>query len=64
MQAQELWHMGLVAHSMCDLNSLNRDGRTHIPCIGRQIINHWTAGESPILIFIFLISCSYQELST
>ena len=27
--------------SMWDLSSLTRD-QTHVPCIGRQIPNHWT----------------------
>ena len=29
-----------------DLSSPNRD-QTHIPCIGRQILNHWTTREVP-----------------
>ena len=32
-----------------DLNSLTRE-RTCIPCIGRQIFNHWTIREVPVLI--------------
>ena len=31
---------------MWDLNSPCRDG-THVPCIGRQILNHWTTREVP-----------------
>ena len=30
--------------SIWDLSFQTRDG-THIPCIGRQSLNHWTAGE-------------------
>ena len=33
-----------------NLNSLIMDW-THIPCIGRQSFNHWTAREGPILPF-------------
>ena len=29
-----------------DFNSLNRD-QIHIPCIGRQSLNHWTTREVP-----------------
>ena len=32
--------------SMWDLSSLTRD-QTHVPCIGRQIPNHWTTREVP-----------------
>ena len=32
---------------MWDPSSLTRD-QTHIPCIGRRILNHWTAREVPI----------------
>ena len=31
---------------MWDLSSPTRD-RTHVPCIGRQILNHWTTREVP-----------------
>ena len=31
-----------------DLSSLTRNG-TCVPCIGRQILNHWTTGEVPAL---------------
>ena len=33
---------------MWDLSSPNRDG-THVPCTGRQILNHWTTREVPLL---------------
>ena len=26
--------------------------RTCVPCIGRQILNHWTTREAPLLCFI------------
>ena len=31
---------------MWDLSSLTR-GQTHVPCIRRQILNHWTTREAP-----------------
>ena len=31
---------------MWDLSSLTRD-RTRVPCVGRRILNHWTASEAP-----------------
>ena len=33
---------------MWDLSSRTRD-RTHIPCIGRQILNHWTTREEVLV---------------
>ena len=41
--------MGLVPLGMWDLNSPTRD-LAHVPCIGRQILNHWTTREVPKLI--------------
>ena len=38
---------------VCVQPSLTEDG-THVPCIGRQILNHWTRREillEPILIY-------------
>ena len=29
---------------MCNLSSLTRD-QTHVPCVGRRILNHWTTRE-------------------
>ena len=29
---------------MLDLSSLTR-GQTHVPCVGRQILNRWTTRE-------------------
>ena len=34
--------------SMWDLGSLTRDG-THVPCIARCILNHWTTREVPVV---------------
>ena len=38
---------------MWDLSSPTRD-QTCIPCIGRQLLNHWTTGEVPVFIFMFI----------
>ena len=42
-QAKELWRVGLVALRHVE-SSQNRD-RPHVPCIGRQILNHWTTRD-------------------
>ena len=39
-----------LLHSMRHLSSLTRDG-THIPCIPRQILNHWTTWEVPCPLY-------------
>ena len=44
-QAQELWHMGLFALWYME-SSCSRDW-THVPCIGRWILNPWTTKEVP-----------------
>ena len=46
--AQSLLHSGLAAPSRWDLSSQIMD-RTHVPCIARQILNHWTTKEVPII---------------
>ena len=43
-QAQKLWHTGSVA-SWPMGSSWIRD-RTHVSCIGRQILNHWANREA------------------
>ena len=43
-QAQQLWHTGLVARRHVG-SSRTRD-RTHVPCIGRRILNHCTTKEA------------------
>ena len=40
LELQQLWHMGLVVLE-CVESSQTRVW-THVPCIGRQIHNHWT----------------------
>ena len=50
---------------MWDLSSLTGD-RTCVPCIGRQILSHWTTREVPLLnsffqniyLFIYFWLCS------
>ena len=54
--AQLLWHMGLVAG--WHMESSWTRGRTRVPCIGRQVLNHWTTWEvqgcySLLLPFLF-----------
>ena len=46
-QAQWLWPEGYVALQHVGLRSLTRDW-TCIPCIGRQVLNHWTTREVPL----------------
>ena len=54
-----LWRMGTRVHRPCscgmwaylphgmwDVSFLTRD-QTHVPCIGRQILNHWSTREVP-----------------
>ena len=47
MWAQQLWCMGLLAPRHV-LSSQARD-RTRVPCVARQIPNHWETGEAPHL---------------
>ena len=47
MQSLQLWHK-LLPCSMWDLSSPTKD-RTCVPCIGRQIFNHWTTREVSII---------------
>ena len=48
-QAQELWCANLDASSRVG-SSQTRD-QTHVPCTGRQILNHWTTREVPVSLF-------------
>ena len=43
MGAQWLWHKGLTA--LQHVGSSQIKGQTHVPCMGRQILNHWTTRE-------------------
>ena len=40
----------LLSSGMWDFSSPPMD-QTHVPCIGRQILNHWTTREVPRLGF-------------
>ena len=48
-QAQQLWLMGLVAPR--HVGSSQTRARTHVPCIGRQILNHCTTREALFAYF-------------
>ena len=56
-----LWHMGLVA--LRHVGSPQTRDRTHFPCVGRWILNHWITREvPPSLLKAFLESFfSYPE---
>ena len=43
VQAQQLWRTALVA--LWHVESSQTRDRTHAPCTGRQIPNHWTTRE-------------------
>ena len=43
---------------MWALISPTRD-RTHIPCIGRQILNHWATRKVPDILIVHLMSLSF-----
>ena len=45
----------ICSSDMWDLSFLTRD-KTYVPCIARQILNHWTTRENHI--FLFFISSS------
>ena len=49
-QAQQLWRTGLVAP--WHVGSSWTRARTHVPCISRQILNHCTTREVPVLGFL------------
>ena len=49
-QAQQLWLTGLVAPR--HVGSSQTRARTHVPCIGRQILNHCATREAPQVPFL------------
>ena len=62
-QAQSLWRLGLVAPWHVG-SSWTRD-QTHVPCIGRQILNHWPPKKVLFLLFfdrICLISLMMSSM--
>ena len=54
-----LWRVGsvVVPRGMWDLSSLTRDQTRVPPCIGRQILNHWTTREVPYVFWLRLAAC-------
>ena len=55
-QAQQLWRTGLVAP--WHVGSSRTRARTHVPCIGRRILNHCATREAPqALLNSQLFSC-------
>ena len=59
-QAKQLWRVGLVALRHVE-SSQNRD-RPHVPCIGRQILNHWTTRDILHYFWILHINNMIQYL--
>ena len=60
VQAQQLWYMALVALRHVG-SSWTRD-RTHVPCIGRRILNHCPPGKS--LKYIYYVNPAYLRSYT
>ena len=53
-QAQQPWRMGLFAPQ--HVGSSRTRARTRVPCIGRQIPNHCTTREVPVLYILIQIA--------
>ena len=49
---QSLWHRRLVA--LRHVKTSGTRAQTHVLCIGRQIINHWTT-ESPRIVYLNIL---------
>ena len=58
-QAQQLWLTGLVAP--WHVRSSQTRARTHVPCIGRQILNHCATREARQSLFSNNI-CEMKEV--
>ena len=62
-QVQQLWHTGLVA--LRHVGSSRTRVRTHVPCIGRRILNHCTTREVPAVLFSLacklLFTCEFCD---
>ena len=54
---QWLWYTGLLAMWHVE-SSWTRD-RTHVPCIGRWLLNHWTTWE----VLYIILTCSFVNLN-
>ena len=52
--AQAAGHKGLVVVALWLVGSFHTRDRTCVPCIGRQILNHWTASKVPNTEFLNL----------
>ena len=50
VEAQKFRRAGLIAETW-DLSFPTRE-RTRVPCIARQILNHWTTREVPVSVFL------------
>ena len=57
-RAQQLWCTGLVASG--HMGSYRTRDQTHVPCIGRRILNHCTTREVPVHCRILI---HYLELN-
>ena len=57
-QAQQLWHTGLIAP--WHMESSQTRNQICVPCIGRQILNHWTTRDVPN-IYIFNVGSVPQR---
>ena len=59
VQAQQLWRTGLVA--LRHVGSSRTRAQTHVPCIGRWILNHCATREVPIgLAFTFRLFIHFE----
>ena len=58
-QAQQLWHMDLVAPR--HVGSSRTRARTHVPCIGRRILNHCAPREVRDISEKYLFSIFYNH---
>ena len=50
-QIQQLWRMGLVAP--WHVGSSQTRARTRVPCISRQILNHYATREAPAIVLSY-----------
>ena len=50
-QAQQLWLTGPVAPRY--VGSFHTRAQTHVPCIGRQILNHCAMREAPVSLYFY-----------
>ena len=53
-------HMGLVVPR--HMGSFQTRDQTHVLCIGRQILNHWTIREVPLVPAIDAVSLVFTEI--